>query len=80
MPNNHVIRNCIQWNNHNRKKALHDAENPEIKVPNWARIWTRKPLGILIYRQMTPDEWRAARARDALRHSANIDALEARYD
>jgi hypothetical protein len=75
MPEAYVLLNVASWNHFEAKKARRDADNPDLKVPNTARVWFRKDDGTSHTRKMTQAEYRAVRGRDALRHERQDIAL-----
>lgn len=74
----HVLNNCIEWNEGSRRRAMVDAGNHKIRVPGSATKvvyeGSFKPKNI----PLTPDEYRAERAKDAERFAQNIMALRQR--
>lgn len=69
-PDSTAIQNCIEWNLTEAARALADAGNTKLRVPSNA---TKEVNGDKV--QLTVDEYRAQRFRDADRLHTNVTNL-----
>jgi hypothetical protein len=73
-PEASALHACVAWNEQERRRALRDLDDPQLKVPHGAV----RPNGNGKQVAMTLDEYRVARQRDAERYHRNIRELKER--
>lgn len=72
-PNNQSLRNCIDWNIDEHRRAMKDSRNKDIHVPATAVKYNGSDRV-----QMSAVEYREMRKLDAQRYERNIRNLRER--